>query len=124
MALNWRSTLAAALMAPLGGCILLPIPSDIPLTGAHKGRVSDAMTGKPLEGVRISFVDHAEVPTVTDANGEFLLAPVTQHRNWTGILLLAPVESYCEDKVAFDKKGYRQFVARKADAHPGTGNCK
>ena len=124
MALSWRSALTATLVAPLGACIVLPIPRDIPLTGVHKGIVSDATTKKPLQGVQVSFVNHTEVSTVTNAEGEFSLAAVTQQSNWTGVLLVGPAESHCEDRVAFEKEGYERLVESKAVAYPGTGNCK
>lgn len=68
-----RLALASATLALLAG------PLSAQATGNVQGRVTDAATGRPLEGVQV-FLEGRRVPVATDADGRFLLTDVPTGR--------------------------------------------
>ena len=113
----------ALVASVLSGCIAVPMPADVPLTGTHVGTVVDADSGTPVQGAVVRFQAHPNAAAVSNAEGVFRLEPVLLHSSWSGVMLLGPTESVCIDTVTIEAPGYQTTVVNKSVVKPGRGNC-
>ncbi|HEU6449382.1 MAG TPA: hypothetical protein VFV23_13200 [Verrucomicrobiae bacterium] len=74
-----KSTLPILFLSLLTGC--LPWPHTTPRSNAASGRVLDAVTRKPIQGAKVSFLQPPEHAVYTDKNGYFYLK-ATRNFHW------------------------------------------
>lgn len=83
---RWRYCAALMVLTSLSGCIEITTY----VSPSASGAVVDAQTQKPIEGATISVKDHAGLFTQTNAEGQFVLTPITRKLH---IFLLEPYQS-------------------------------
>ena len=110
-----RLILVGATLLTLSGCIALPIPHERRITPLYQGKVTDAVTGQPIESVNVSvrtphFIKNEdtglplEAETKTDASGYYEIG-VTKKEIWF-VFFLGPAEGSCGGTVLFSHPTY------------------
>lgn len=115
----------------MSGCIALPIPYESIDNSTITGRVLDASTSQPIEGVRVRIGEPGSnrATAVTGGDGRFEILPVEKRHVWA-VYPLAPIDvfGYCTDTISIYDNiiggGYRSVSLEVHSCHWPFGRTK
>jgi len=121
--MNHNLLLVGISMLVLTSCIALPIPHERPLSPYYFGTVTDADTGKPIEGVVVrvggNLYSKAPIPgeSKTDPSGHYE-AVARENATWY-VLIAGPADGTCGGSLLFMHPEYEMRLERTEQASAG-----